>query len=223
LQIKDYWVIVTKRWWIFVLMVAITSVSAYVYSKSQIPIFRSTATLMITPGRIDYGQTLVGQNLLRQLVRVIESTQLTSKVGESFDLGGGQLRSKIKVSAVPEDMVIQVDAYDPDPGIAQNIARAVADAFIANQQVRMAPLQSTERINAELLDQPLPGVLDYPKTKVTVIAAAILGLLIGGIVAFVLEYLDDTIKSAEDVQRYVALPSIGSIPTITTAEARRAR
>jgi len=33
-------------------------------------------------------------------------------------------------------------------------------------------------------------------------------------IIFVLEYLDDTIKTPEDVERYVALPIVGNIPTI---------
>jgi len=37
---------------------------------------------------------------------------------------------------------------------------------------------------------------------------------LGGLIAFFLEYLDDTIKSSQDVEHYVAVPVVGSIPTI---------
>ena len=76
----------------------------------------------------------------------------------------------------------------------------------------MAPLQPTDRIEITELDKPLPGVLYFPKTKQYVLAAGILGLVIGAVLAFLLEYLDDTLKTPEDVERFVNLPLIGSIP-----------
>jgi capsular polysaccharide biosynthesis protein len=44
------------------------------------------------------------------------------------------------------------------------------------------------------------------------LAGAILGLIVGLVLAFVLEYLDDTLKTSEDVERIVGLPTLGAIP-----------
>jgi capsular polysaccharide biosynthesis protein len=47
-------------------------------------------------------------------------------------------------------------------------------------------------------------------------AGAILGLVIGVLLAFVLEYLDDTLKNSADVERFVGLTTLGAIPTVET-------
>jgi capsular polysaccharide biosynthesis protein len=44
-------------------------------------------------------------------------------------------------------------------------------------------------------------------------AGAILGLVLGVLLAFVLEYLDDTLKSSGDVERFTGLTTLGVIPT----------
>ncbi|MEE9605226.1 MAG: polysaccharide biosynthesis tyrosine autokinase, partial [Candidatus Scalindua sp.] len=47
------------------------------------------------------------------------------------------------------------------------------------------------------------------KTKNMILFAALMGLGLGTIVSFFLEYLDNTIKSAEEVERYMDLPVLG--------------
>src|SRR5262249_44643065 len=73
-----------------------------------------------------------------------------------------------------------------------------------------------ERIEVDLLDKPQPAVLNWPKRTQIVLAAAVLGLLAGTVLAFLLEYLDDSLKSAEDVDRFLNLPLLAAIPTPET-------
>ena len=57
-----------------------------------------------------------------------------------------------------------------------------------------------------------------PKRKTNVMLAALLGLFGGVAIAFLLEYLDTTIKSQEDVEDAVGLPFLGVIPSFTADE-----
>jgi polysaccharide biosynthesis transport protein len=60
----------------------------------------------------------------------------------------------------------------------------------------------------------MPTVPISPNIEMNVLVAAVIGLVlaVGGI--FVIEYLDDTIKTADDIKRLVDLPTIGTIPRI---------
>ncbi len=58
----------------------------------------------------------------------------------------------------------------------------------------------------------IPGEPVKPNKKLNVAIAAVLGLVIFTLLAFVLEYLDNTIKTPEDVAREVELPVLGLIP-----------
>jgi len=51
-----------------------------------------------------------------------------------------------------------------------------------------------------------------PRKATNLLIGAILGLVLGTVFAFLLEYMKRTIRSAEDVQRYLDLPVLGSIP-----------
>ncbi len=51
-----------------------------------------------------------------------------------------------------------------------------------------------------------------PKKILNILIAAILGLLVGTALAFLLENMNKTIKTAEDVQHYLGVPILGNIP-----------
>lgn len=225
MQFREYWRVLTKRWWMIVLVAAVACVTAYGYSKLQRPVFRSTVYLRIEPGRMDWGLTLVGQAIMRQYAAMLQTSTILERVNSrlQLDLTPEQLQSMVKVASIPDDMRLQIDVEHPDPGTAQRIAGELATAFVEDQEQRMQPLDPSNRVNVYLLDRPSPGELARPKTKVNVLAGGMLGLVLGALLVFVLEYLDDTIKSTEDVERWMNLPAIGMIPQIAPADVPRGR
>lgn len=60
-----------------------------------------------------------------------------------------------------------------------------------------------------------------PRRLTTVLAALFLSTLFGMGLALFLEYLDDTIKSTEEIENYLQLPALAAIPTIDSMPKRR--
>jgi non-specific protein-tyrosine kinase len=50
-----------------------------------------------------------------------------------------------------------------------------------------------------------------PRPLLNALLAAVVGLIVASAIAFLLEYLDDTIKTQEDVERVLGLPTLGTI------------
>ncbi len=69
---------------------------------------------------------------------------------------------------------------------------------------------------ASLPDRPIK-----PNKKLNVAMAAVLGLMAFTLLAFVLEYLDNTIKTPEDVSSQLGLPVLGVIPQSTAATVKK--
>lgn len=74
--------------------------------------------------------------------------------------------------------------------------------------------QSSGKYLTVIAPAPLPGSPISPNITQNVLFAAIAGLVLAFGVVLLLEYLDDTIKSAEDVQRVLKLNMLGSIARI---------
>ncbi len=63
-----------------------------------------------------------------------------------------------------------------------------------------------------------PTVPIKPNKSLNMAVAAVLAAMIGIFLAFVLEYFDNTVKTAEDVQKHGGIPTLGSIPRIEPFE-----
>jgi non-specific protein-tyrosine kinase len=76
---------------------------------------------------------------------------------------------------------------------------------------------SEEGVNVLTVIEPAV-VPENPTNRplLTIALAAVVGLMLAGGLAFLLEYLDDTVKTAGDVQRALALPTLGMVPKINT-------
>jgi polysaccharide biosynthesis transport protein len=100
----------------------------------------------------------------------------------------------------------------------------LAQEVSANQQILdtfSAQVRQTDEVgkfetsNARVVELATPmNNPIYPNVPRSVISALLLGLALSVLLAFVLEHLDNTIKTAEDVERRLALPVLGLVPLI---------
>ncbi len=80
-------------------------------------------------------------------------------------------------------------------------------------------VDQNDRILVKLLRPASSPDIFSPNTKVNAMAGAILGALIGVLIVFVLEWLEsDIVRTAEDVERYIGVTVLGSIPTAASRE-----
>lgn len=222
MEIRDYWQVITKRWWVFVICIIVASAAAYGFSRGQQPIYRSSSKIYVSPARPDLGLTLVIKDIIRQYSQQILSDKFLNQVNSQLrlDRSAGALRKMITAAGTADNLAIQVDVDDPDKKAAQKIAEALATAFIDNHAIDMAPVEPRDRIDLRIYDETREGVQNRPQTRVNVMAGAVFGLLLGAIIAFLLEYTDDTIKTSEDVERHIALPAVGSIPWLNPSQSK---
>ena len=73
--------------------------------------------------------------------------------------------------------------------------------------------------NVSLMDEAvMPSSPDSPKPILNIAIAFLLGLIISVVVILLMAYLDNTIKSTEELENLFNLPVLGSIPLISDGE-----
>jgi capsular polysaccharide biosynthesis protein len=211
---RDYLLVLSKRWWIVPLVALVAAGGAFLATRTQEPIYRSSAKLLVTPGRPDLGQQLTVEKQLRPMAQRVKTTEIARQVDvlERFDLGAERLLGKIRAEAIIDQGYVQVDADDTDPERAERIAGAFAQVFAQQHAAADVGKPQAERLNVDVLDRPSAASQIWPQTRVLMVAAALVGLLGGIVLIFGMEYFDDTIKTADDVERLLSLPTLGLIP-----------
>jgi len=225
-ELREYLQILSKRGWIILVCMVIVASSAFVFSRIQSPIYRSTVYLSVMPARMDYGLQQVVRGVMRNYAGTIASRPNAQEVINrlELDITPEQLLEKITVSSSEADLVLQINADDYDPLIARDIAQTAAEVFVEQIDAYMLDQDKRDRISVTIRDYALPGVLYKPKWKINVIAGAGFGFILGVLVVFVLEWLaSEIIRRPEDIERQLDLAVLGVIPTQERAGIRSER
>jgi capsular polysaccharide biosynthesis protein len=215
MELKQYLRVLLSKWWVIALACVITVTSAVVFSEIQPPIYRSTAVLQVIPARYDYGLTLAAEQLLRQFANQIHTTTMAQQVIDELqlDISVDKLLANVTVAPIPEDFLIQIDADGPNPEQARDVASTFAYDFVAFHAAQILDIDRRDRVQIRILEDARYGWVHWPKTKTLAVAGGVLGLLIGLLLAFGLEYLQsDVLRTSEDVERHVGVVVLGAIP-----------
>jgi capsular polysaccharide biosynthesis protein len=95
------------------------------------------------------------------------------------------------------------------------IVNAVAKVFV-DEIPKLMSVDNVSILNeAKLKDSPVPV---KPNPKLNIAISIVVALMIGIGLAFLLEYLDDTVKTEQDVREILDLPTIAVIPKIKKKE-----
>ena len=223
MRMTEYLRIFRRRMVAIGLAVVLTAVAAYVFSKLQEPLYRSEASYLVVPNRNDNGLSIVLTNNMNSYKQLALARPQIEKLNAQLQLDRSPewLLEHISIQANADDrkMIVQVDY--PDIDMAPRLANAVGENMAALVSSLNDGLEGTDKINMRVTTPATPPKLYRPQTRINVAAGAFLGLIIGILLAFVLEALDDTLKSADDVERHVGLTIVGAIPAGSSHPDRR--
>ena len=171
--------------------------------------------------------------------RVVEVQEKIGAIREQIDDSSRSLEAKLKTeyerSVRDENMLKAALAEAKQEANAQNQANIQYNILKQDVETNKALyqdfLQKTNQANAQLAEQQnnfriiepaqVPGIPVGPRRVLTILIATLLSSGLGLGLAFFLDYLDNTIKTVEDVSRYTQLPALSVIPAAGTAAARR--
>ncbi len=214
MELTDYFRIVRQRGWVIIALMALTAAAAFGFSKMQTPVYQSNLRMLVQPSRTDFGQAQAAKTLLTSYEQWLYSSYRAQAVINNLqlDMTPGELLSDVRVASDGNSFIISLSVDNTDPNLANDIARAWGNELIMWQNANNDKLNKDDRITIEFVDDPQAG-LDRPDTMINTAAGAVFGLLLGVALIFLLEWLaSGVIRRSEDVERYLDIPVIGSIP-----------
>jgi capsular polysaccharide biosynthesis protein len=193
----------------------VAALAAFIYVKLPWvqPRWRSSVLMQAT-GRLDYGNFLALEKELRPLAEQVRQLAIMREIDRSLrtDLAPEAMLEQTRAEPVLDSDQIRIDVEDADPNRAAQLSLAIADVYTQQHNAQEQGKLREERVILSTLDRPNQAVLMWPLTRIVVPAAALLGALVAGLVVLGVAYLDDTIRSPLDVQRYLELPLLGVLP-----------
>jgi len=222
LDLREVFRILKRRFWMILALPLVAAAVAGVLSLYVLdPVYSASTTLWVikddSSGQLSLNDVMLSRNLTKTYAEVAKSRAVMADVIDRLNLHGSttvaDLQRKLVVTPVRDTEILSFTIQDQDPTTAAALAGAIAEAF--KDQIRT--YMKVE--NVVVVDPAVvPNSPIKPRPLMNVIIAIMLGGMAAVGLAFVLEYLDTTIKTPEDVTRHLGLPVLGVIPVIQTSE-----
>lgn len=219
-------IMVLMRWiWAIALAAIVGGLVMFLYSKLFItPTFESTTRIVVLNTNENDSLTItdlqMGTQLTNDYSELITSRYVVESVIEKFnlDVTYEEFVGNIAVSTPSNTRIIDITLTDTDPLMAKEMVDELRD---------VAAKRIVEVMNIEAVNVVDEGNVPTKKAAPSVSKYTLIGILAGGFLAvavvLVLYLLDDTIKSSEDVEKYLHLSTLGLIPIIETEEESKKR
>lgn len=125
------------------------------------------------------------------------------------------LSAMITASIVPDSNLIELKVSNKDPVVAAQIANSVSGQYLK----LMNELMFSSVVVISPANIPVRPISPHKTLNIEI--ALVLGLMISVLLAFLLEYSDNTLKTADDINGALFLPVLGLIPVKTERNVRQ--
>jgi capsular exopolysaccharide synthesis family protein len=173
------------------------------------PVYRASTSLLVKD-RDSGGDTGFADEYLTETYKeLLTKRPVIEAAVQPFGLDPREVEKHIEVRLVPKTPLIMVAVEASDPRVAMELANGIVVAFLETSRdstgIRVRDLVVVEP--ASLPQKPIS-----PQRLRITLVMTILGILAASGVVFLVEYLDDTIESVEDVHHGLSLPTLAVIP-----------
>ncbi|MBP1934970.1 YveK family protein [Ammoniphilus resinae] len=221
IDLRELLEIIRKRIWIIALVTVLATVVSGIVSFFVLtPIYESSTQLLVNKSENKNDLMMPTANDIQTNLRLIDTYNVIIKSPRilekaisnmGLDMTASQLGNKINVTAVRDSQVMSITVTDPDPLMAVKIANGIATTF----QQEIKTIMSVDNVQilaeAKIAEKPSPV---KPKPYLNMAIALVVGLMASVGIVFLLEYLDNTIKTEQDVEQILGLSVLGAIATI---------
>jgi capsular polysaccharide biosynthesis protein len=191
------------------------------------PVYQASTQILVNQQSneqpvLDANQIRTNVEMINTYSVIIKSPTILNKVVEDLSLqqSTDTLTSKITVNSEQNAQVFNLTVQDEDPAQAVKLANAVSETF-RSEVPNIMNVDNVKVLSpAVLKENPSPI---KPKPLLNIAIALVVGLMAGVGIAFLLEYLDNTIKTEEDIQNVLQLPVLGVIPKIAVEDEKAPR
>jgi len=230
LSLRDVLGVLRRRAWIVLVVVfvavALAALLSYVIMP---PIYQASTSLIVNERQnvgkpvdgVDIGQIQTYRSLAVTYAKIITSRAVLQDTIDTLKLPETvkQLTGMTTVQVEGQTEIIGVSVKDKDAARAALIANTVASSFITQLPTLVNRVE-----NVSVIDRAVPVTEQVsPRPLLNIAVALVAALLLGILLAFMVDYFDDTVKTPDDVKKFFGLRVLAVVPDMNAKEGRHGR
>jgi len=208
-----------KKRWIMIVAITLTAtiISGVISFFVIDPVYEASTKVFIGKEESDdaaYNSSDINmyQQLLQTYAQAIKTKDLVNRAisGLSYDeLEASSVVDALTVNPISSTQILEIKYKSKDAEEAKDVLKGITDEFIvtAKELVPNGNVRVIEEV--ELPEEPVS-----PNKKINIAIAFLLGLMISVGLVFLLEYLDNTYKNKDQLEKDLGIPVLGAIPDV---------
>ncbi len=214
IDLQELFGLLLNRLWLIILCGIVAGAAGFCISNFLItPQYQSTTKVYILNkndnNTVTYTDLQMGTQLTKDYAQLIKSRDVLESVIATCGLteGYGSFAERVTVENISDTRIIAITVEDPEPSMAQ---------FIANEVRTVAAAHIKKVMDIQAVNVAEEANLPENPSSPNVMKWTALGLMLGmfaSAMVFIVRFLmDDTVKSSEDVERYLGISTLAMIP-----------
>ena len=222
IDLREVFLILLGKLWLILLVGIFTAARAFVFSQFVMePVYESTTQIYILNKQenntVTYSDVQLGTQLTKDYAELIESRYVLESVIEELQLTAVDpeldyeaMLKKITVTTPTDTRILAITVSDTDPVLAMDIANSIREAAA----VHIKNVMDIEAVN--VVDTAnLPTEKASPSVFKWTVIGGFIGMFLVMAIVLVWYLLDDTVKTSDDVEKYLGLSTLALIPLET--------
>ena len=232
MNLRRYGRVLRHRWWMIVICPIVAALAAGAVSLVLPPVYEAHVALLVRPAQplatTDPGvASLTTDQISKTYAALMTERPLLVLVSKQVGLTirPEDLAKEINVTPQPNTQILDVAVRDTNPALARDLAnQLVADLVDEVKGFQKLETQNPNSRSGDDLVVVSPAVLPdrpvSPNVPLNVVIACVAGLLATLGIAFLLDYLDQSIKSDEELSERVGLVAVGHIAFVPAGQGK---
>ncbi len=203
------------RFWIIAGVGLLAAAAGFAVSKFVVtPTYESTTKIYILnkseSTTVTYSDVQMGTQLTKDYAELINSRYVLEEVIEELSLADIEyedLLDQVSVHTPTDTRIVSITVTDTEPQQAMEIADCIRE--VAGEHIQN--VMDIDAVNV-VEEANLPTEKAGPSVAKWTLISGIIGVFLVCVIVLVHYLLDDTIKTSEDVERYLGLSTLALIP-----------
>lgn len=211
--LQDFLIEFARRWFVYVAIILAGIIISFSYAKFFVtPLYDSSARLYIinkASQTINSSDFSISTYLTNDFSEIITDKAVLEKVEKDLNnkFSLKQLKAFVSVEVPESTRIIQVTARTPDP----KDSKAIVDSICKVSEQSLVEIMGLDRVTI-ISEGSLPNTPSVPDTSNIVLIGFIFALFVSTAVAYIFTITDNKISSSKDVEKYLGINVLATIP-----------
>jgi capsular polysaccharide biosynthesis protein len=205
-----------RKWWLFLICGIVGGVIFFAVTANLItPIYQSSAMLYVlskTTSITSLTDLSLGASLTEDFTIIAKSNPVLDGAIKRIEEESGKVMTREEISDMltvsnTASRMLEISAVSDEPKVAALVANAVADETVE----QMAEITKTDPPTVVETAEPAQEPVS-PNVGKNTLLGLLLGICLAGLVVTIGFLLNDHIITEDDVEKYLGLPTLATIP-----------